>query len=146
MKHENAWMKKKQREALDALTDAHPGAVAEVSHALKADLSDEPGHVQGYITDSGRNHGGFYFRVRVLYIQYGLASDVSERVDGECVPAGDMTPGDIHPAAVSTHVELIYREGRSAEDHRERVERYITERWDPRFPERERVSEGEGGE
>lgn len=134
-----------QKMILNALrngAEQNPGAVVAVGTDRMADLSDEPGHVQKVITDGGTDARGRYRkRVRVMYVAYGAASDVSEQVDSERIPAGDMTPEDIHPSAVRTHVEFIPRERRERlDDHVERVEQYITERWDPDWTDRERVS------
>lgn len=130
------------KEALKHHAEQNPGAVAEVNANRMVDLSSEPGHVQKVLTDTGRTaFGKFRIRVRVMYVQYGLASDLTERLDDERVPAGDMTPEDVHPSALGTHVEFIAAEpAERLDDHVERVERYISERWDPDWTERERVS------
>lgn len=127
------------REALDHHARANPGAVVEVSGALKVDLSGESGHVQSIRAEPGRNSGGPYYRVRVSLINYGAASDVSSELDGERVPAGELTGEDVHAAFLGGHNEQI-REGRTCEERVAAVEQYISERWDPAFPERERVS------
>lgn len=128
---------------MDALrhhADANPGAVVEVGSDRMVDLSGEPGHVQAVVTDTGRDARGRYRkRVRVWYLRYGLASDVTERMDGERVPAGAMTPEDVE-YAVGCHVEFI-PSGRGGwlDNHVERVERYIRERWVPNWNGRVRV-------
>lgn len=129
-------------ESLKHHADRNPGAVVEVGPNRTVDLSSEPGHVQKVITDTGRTAlGEFRIRVRVMFVQYGVASDLTERLDGERVPAGDMTPEDVHPSAIGTHVVKIHAEhGERMDDHVERVERYISERWDPDWTDRERVT------
>lgn len=130
------------REALKRGAEANPGAVVEVGTDVRADLSSEPGHVQSVVTDTVRSGiNQFTKRVRVTYISYGLASDMTEDVDGERVPAGELTPEDVSPYAVGTHAEFIAAEPRERlDDTVERVEQYITDRWDPDWKQRERVS------
>lgn len=127
------------RESLDHHARSNPGAVVEVGSARKVDLSGEPGHVQSITATSGRDQRGGYHRVRVACVMYGAASDVSEELDGERVPAGELTPSDVHAAFTGGHSER-FRDGRTVEERVAAVEEYITDRWDPAFPERERVS------
>lgn len=128
--------------ALDYHTDRNPGAVVEVGSDRALDLSGESGHILKVITDSGSDRNGrLRKRVRVLYFQFGEASDVTEVVDGERVPAGDLTPADVHPSCLGTYVKFIPSEpGETLSEHVDRVESYIRERWVPDWNERERVS------
>jgi hypothetical protein len=131
------WERKVTLDALRHHADEYPGAVVEVASDLMVDLSDEPGHVQSVVTDSA---GPGRKRVRVSYLTYGLASDVSAKVDGERLPAGAMTAEDAAGFAGSSHVEFIASEPREGLDAlMDRVERYIRERWVPDLDERPRV-------
>lgn len=148
--------------AMDAVYSANrenAGAVVTCGAIQSADLSGEPGHVQSVRVDSGVRGGRPYRRVRVSYVLYGLAANVSRlpEVGGEPVAAGDLTPEDVEHAR-GTHVEFVrMARRRRGEDGPHTpselttaVDRYITERWDPDWTDRERVAarmgDGDGDE
>lgn len=139
---QTAWEREMTMKALRDGADRNPGAVVEVGSDRILDLSGEPGHVQKVITDTVKTrNGGYQKRVRVMYIKYGAASDISVEIDGERIPAGEMTPEDIHPSAISGHAEFIPKKRRERHhEYVERVERYIRERWVPDWEQRERVT------
>lgn len=135
-KQQAAYERKVTLDALRHHAREYPGAVVEVGSDMMVDLSDEPGHVQRVITDP---QGPGRKRVRVHYLAYGRASDVTA-MDGERVPAGDMTPEDVSDYAGTSHVEFIqWKPSEELDAHVERVERYIRERWVPDLDDRPRV-------
>lgn len=130
-------------DVLAHLSRENPGAVATVGVSHVADLSGEPGHVEGVSVNPGSDRNGrLYRRVRVMFTEYGAASDVTEKLDGERIPAGELTPEDIHPSSVGVHTEMIRMGGdiRTLDDLSDAVDGYLTTRWDPEWKQRERVS------
>lgn len=145
------------RTAVGHHVERNPGAVVRCNHIQRADLSDEPGHVHSIHVDGTSRGARVGRRVRVTYGAYGQHADVSALVDDlDAVAAGDLTLASISPHSLTTHVEFI-RQPRRGEDGprtldelRAAVNEYITERWDPDWPDRERIEaemgDGTGGD
>lgn len=130
------------RTAVSHHVERNPGAVVRCSHIQRTDLSGESGHVQSIRVDRSGNGR----RVRVTYAAYGHHENVSRLVDSmETVAAGDLSHDDDLGLSLKTHTEFIRPAERSADgartpdEVRAAVDEYITERWDPDWPDRDRL-------
>lgn len=144
-----AWEREKRMAALTHHAGEWPGAVVELGGALMADLSGERGHVQRVTVDTLTDiRDRPLKRVRVQYVQYGAASDLSARIRDGRDAAGELTPEDVHPSATGTHTEFIrLRRGMSSvAELRDSVDQYVAERWDPEWNDRQLVRVGDGDE